>query len=107
MPGPLGDAELRNFVRNATITVWHQAGTAKMGHDSLSVVDSQLKVYGVENLRVADASIMPRITTGNIMAPASSLAKEQGKCSDRIITFDAIPGFRGNGYRSSWISPVG
>jgi choline dehydrogenase len=40
-----------------------------MGRDALSVVDGNLKVYGVENLRVADGSIMPRVTTGNTMAP--------------------------------------
>jgi choline dehydrogenase len=40
-----------------------------MGRDSMSVVDRQLKVYGIENLRIADGSIMPRVTTGNTMAP--------------------------------------
>jgi choline dehydrogenase len=40
-----------------------------MGRDSLSVVDANLKVYGIENLRIADGSIMPRVTTGNTMAP--------------------------------------
>ena len=43
--------------------------TAKMGRDEMSVVDGKLKVYGVQNLRVADGSILPRITTGNTMAP--------------------------------------
>ena len=57
-----------------------------MGRDSMSVVDSELKVYGVEGLRIADASILPRVTTGNTMAPcviigeraAELLLKEQG-----------------------------
>ena len=40
-----------------------------MGRDSMSVVDAQLKVYGIQNLRIADGSIMPRVTTGNTMAP--------------------------------------
>jgi choline dehydrogenase len=40
-----------------------------LGRDSMSVVDGQLKVYGIENLRIADGSIMPRVTTGNTMAP--------------------------------------
>ena len=48
---------------------WHQSGTAKMGRDAMSVVDGELKVYGVEGLRIADASILPRVTTGNTMAP--------------------------------------
>jgi len=69
MPGPLKGAELEDFVRNAATSFWHLCGTAKMGRDAMSVVDSKLKVYGVENLRVADASIMPTITTGNTMAP--------------------------------------
>ena len=68
MPGPRRGPELEHFLKAATISVWHQSGTAKMGRDIFSVVDSQLKVYGLENLRIADASIMPRVTTGNTMA---------------------------------------
>lgn len=69
MPGALKGVELEDFVRNAATSFWHLCGTAKMGRDSMSVVDSQLKVYGIANLRVADASIMPTIPTGNTMAP--------------------------------------
>lgn len=70
MPGNLSGAELDGFIRDAATTYWHPAGTAKMGPwDSMSVVDGALRVYGIDNLRVADSSIMPRITTGNIMAP--------------------------------------
>jgi choline dehydrogenase len=69
MPGNLRGAELEDFVRDATATYFHQTCTAKMGRDSMSVVDAQLKVYGIENLRIADGSIMPRVTTGNTMAP--------------------------------------
>ena len=57
------------FIRNAAVTFWHQSCTAKMGTDAMSVVDGQLRVYGIDNLRLADASIMPRIPVGNIMAP--------------------------------------
>lgn len=46
-----------------------QCGTAKMGRDAMSVVDVKLKVYSVDGLRIADASILPRVTTGNTMAP--------------------------------------
>jgi choline dehydrogenase len=60
---------LETYIRNAATTYWCMVGTAKMGRDPMSVVDADLKVYGVDNLRVADASIMPRITTGNTMAP--------------------------------------
>jgi len=69
MPGNLKGGELENFVRNAAMSYWHQTCTAKMGRDKMSVVDGNLRVYGVEGLRVADGSIMPRVTTGNTMAP--------------------------------------
>src|SRR5215472_3924400 len=69
MPGNLKGLDLENFVRDALISYAHQTCTAKMGRDSMSVVDGALKVYGVDNLRVADGSIMPRVTTGNTMAP--------------------------------------
>jgi choline dehydrogenase-like flavoprotein len=69
MPGDLDGAELQSYLRDAVTTYWHQCGTAKMGRDSMSVVDGHLKVYGIDNLRIADASIMPRITSANTMAP--------------------------------------
>jgi len=69
MPGNLTGAELEDFIRDAAGPYYHQTCTAKMGRDSMSVVDAQLKVYGIKNLRIADGSIMPRVTTGNTMAP--------------------------------------
>jgi choline dehydrogenase len=69
MPGNLKGKDLELFIRDAAVTYWHEAGTAKMGYDATSVVDGSLRVHGIERLRVADASIMPRITTGNTMAP--------------------------------------
>lgn len=69
MPGNLTGAELETYLRDAVTTYWHECGTAKMGRDTMSVVDGRLKVYGIDGLRVADASIMPRITTANTMAP--------------------------------------
>ena len=69
MPGSLKGAELEDFVREGAITYWHGTCSAKMGRDSMSVVDGNLKVYGIDNLRIADGSIMPRITTSNTMAP--------------------------------------
>src|SRR5215475_15624532 len=69
MPGPLKGAALEDFIRDAASTYHHQTCTAKMGRDAMSVVDATLKVYGIENLRIADGSIMPRVTTGNTMAP--------------------------------------
>jgi choline dehydrogenase-like flavoprotein len=69
MPGDLTGEDLVTYLRDAALTFWHQVGTAKMGRDPLAVVDGSLKVYGVDNLRIADGSIMPRITSGNTMAP--------------------------------------
>lgn len=69
LPGNLTPNELETFARNAAVTYWHQACTAKMGTDTMSVVDGKLKVYGIDRLRIADASIMPEITSGNTMAP--------------------------------------
>jgi choline dehydrogenase len=69
MPGNLKGGELERFVRDAASSYWHESCTAKMGQDEMSVVDGNLEVYGVERLRIADASIMPRVTTGNTMAP--------------------------------------
>ncbi|MGW7694581.1 GMC family oxidoreductase [Streptomyces asiaticus] len=69
MPGPLGRAELRDFIRDAAGSYFHETCTAKMGRDEMSVVDASLRVHGVEGLRVADGSVMPTITSGNTMAP--------------------------------------
>lgn len=62
-------SDLTEFVRDSAMPFWHQSCTARMGRDDSAVVGPDLKVYGVENLTVADASIMPRLTTGNTMAP--------------------------------------
>ena len=71
-PGPETTTEeaLRRYVRDTAITYHHQAGTCKMGTDEAAVVDPLLRVHGVEGLRVADASIMPAVTTGNTNAPS-------------------------------------
>jgi choline dehydrogenase len=79
MPGNLKGAELENFIRDSVVTYWHQTCTAKMGRDSMSVVDAKLKVYGIENLRIADGSIMPRVTTGNTMAPCVIIGERAGE----------------------------
>jgi choline dehydrogenase len=69
VPGPRREAELENFVRDAAVSFHHYAGTARMGRDDLSVVDASLKVHGIDRLRIADGSVIPKITTGNTMAP--------------------------------------
>jgi choline dehydrogenase len=68
-PGNLKGPALEQVVRNSVSTIWHQSCTARMGRDSMSVVDGHLRAHGIDSLRIADGSIMPRITTGNTMAP--------------------------------------
>ena len=69
MPGDLEGKALDNLIRDGAMSMHHPTCTAKMGQDDLSVVDAQLRVYGVKKLRIADGSIMPTITTGNTHAP--------------------------------------
>lgn len=64
------DAQLETAIRASADCLWHPVGTCRMGSDDASVVDPQLRVRGVEGLRVADASVMPQITSGNTNAPA-------------------------------------
>ncbi|MFC0696732.1 GMC family oxidoreductase [Paraburkholderia humisilvae] len=87
LPGRMNAATLRDFARNAAITYWHQCGTAKMGRDELSVVDARLNVYGIENLRIADASVMPEITSGNTMAPCVVIGE---RAADMILADHAV-----------------
>ncbi len=71
-PGPeVGDGDdLADYVRSTAVTYHHQVGTCAMGVDAQAVVSPRLRVHGVHGLRVADASIMPRVTTGNTNAPS-------------------------------------
>ena len=75
-PGPeVADADVEEWVRRTAITYHHQVGTCRMGTDSDAVVDPQLRVRGVEGLRVIDASVMPTVPTGNTNAPAAMIAE--------------------------------
>ncbi|MGF0337952.1 GMC family oxidoreductase [Ectopseudomonas toyotomiensis] len=78
---------MEQFIRNSAVTYWHQSGTAKMGRDAMSVVDHQLRVYGIDNLRIADASIMPRITVGNTMAPCVVIGE---RAADLVLTANGL-----------------
>ncbi|RVB78699.1 MULTISPECIES: choline dehydrogenase [unclassified Mesorhizobium] len=71
-PGPAveSDAEMVKWLRSNAMTTFHPVGTCKMGNDPMAVVDARLKVHGIEGLRVADASIMPIISSGNTNAPS-------------------------------------
>ena len=71
-PGPdvVSNADIDAYVRENANSAYHPCGTCKIGSDEMSVVDSELRVHGIESLRVADASVMPFITNGNINAPS-------------------------------------
>ena len=75
------DEDLINHIMDKVETCYHPVGTCKMGHDEMAVVDDQLRVHGIKNLRVADASIMPTVPTGNTNAPTIMIAE---KAADMI-----------------------
>lgn len=79
-----GDAEILDFARQYGGTAYHHTSTARMGPagDRNAVVDPQLRVFGMEGLRVADASVMPSITSGNTNAPTIMIAE---KASDMVL----------------------
>lgn len=76
MPGDLKGEDRDRYIRDAAVTYWHQSGTARMGRGETAVVDGALRVYGLEGLRVADASVMPRVTTGNTQAPCAVIGEQ-------------------------------
>jgi choline dehydrogenase len=70
------DEEIRQFIRERAETIYHPVGTCKMGSDSMAVVDDELRVHGLQKLRVVDASIMPLLVGGNTNAPTVMIAEK-------------------------------
>tara|TARA_B100000676_G_scaffold296130_1_gene336162 strand:- start:1435 stop:3039 length:1605 start_codon:yes stop_codon:yes gene_type:complete len=81
------DKELLQWVKENAETTYHPVGTCKMGNDPMAVVDDQLRVHGIKGLRVADASIMPTLTSGNTNAPSIMI----GEKASRMMLADAKP----------------
>jgi choline dehydrogenase len=94
------DDELDGFIREHAESAYHPCGTARMGaaDDPMAVVDPELRVIGVDGLRVADSSIFPRVTNGNTNAPSILVGE---KAADHILGRDPLP--RDN--RGPWINP--
>jgi len=80
------DAEILDWVKQAAETTYHPVGTCKMGSDAMAVVDAQLRVHGIAGLRVADASIMPTLTSGNTNAPSIMIGE---KAADMVLNHAA------------------
>ncbi|MCP1246308.1 choline dehydrogenase [Acetobacter cerevisiae] len=89
-PGPSleSDADLEKAIGEISTTIFHPAGTAAMGQGSQAAVDHELRVHGMSGLRIADASIMPRITSGNTNAPSIMIGE---KASAMILNAARLP----------------
>lgn len=83
-PGPCvqSDDEIVGFIRESGATTFHYVGTCRMGHDAMAVVDDRLRVHGIVGLRIADASIMPMIVSGNTSIPCMMIGE---KCADMML----------------------
>jgi choline dehydrogenase-like flavoprotein len=75
------DLQVERFIRDHADTIYHPVGTCRMGPGPLDVVDAQLRVHGLQGLRVVDASIMPQVVSGNTNAPVIMIAE---KAADMI-----------------------
>ncbi len=91
-PGPdaTSDKDLEAFIRNVTETDYHPCSTCRMGNDAMAVVDEEMRVHGIEGLRVVDASVMPQITSANLNAPTQMIA---ARAADFIRGREQLPPF--------------
>ncbi len=80
--GTTTDEDLLDAAKNFSQTIYHPTSTCKMGSDPMAVVDECLRVHGIKDLRVADASVMPTIVSGNTNAPTIMIAE---KASEMIL----------------------
>ena len=76
------EEQIEEYIRSKAETAYHPSCTLKMGVDDMAVVDEKLRVHGLQNIRVADASIMPEITSGNLNAPTLMIGE---RASDFIM----------------------
>jgi choline dehydrogenase len=83
-PGPAvqSDDQILEFLRTQGLVTHHMVGTCRMGQDAMAVVDERLRVHGIEGLRIADASVMPTIPSGNTAVPTMMIGE---KCSDMVL----------------------
>lgn len=87
-PGRQSDQDILQYIREQSESVYHPVGTCRMGSDTGSVVDERLRVRGVAGLRVADASVMPTLVSGNTNAPTIMIAE---KCADLLLQDAGVP----------------
>ena len=93
LPGPDAstDADLADYVRENASTDYHPCGTCRMGRDGMAVVDGELRLHGIERLRVVDASVMPDVVSGNLNAPTLMIAD---RAADFILGRPPLPPYR-------------
>jgi len=92
-PAGDGDAELRAHIARTTFAIYHPVGTCRMGEDEQAIVDPELRVNGLEGLRVVDASVIPVVPRGNTNAPTIALAERAADLirHGRALTEPAVP----------------